>query len=148
MEEKIEKNKNRTTALLLCIFGGFLGLHKFYEEKIVIGILYMCTFGLFCVGWIVDIIKYFKMQDDSYSVEVNAKKTKKYVRKPCPKCGGYNYHIIMQEKYNSGYSRTTGKVKYGLFSAKETSNTYTSAPTVKQIPMWLCEDCGNMFKPK
>lgn len=47
---------NRTIALWLCILLGWLGAHKFYEGKPGLGILYLCTFGLFVVGWFVDII--------------------------------------------------------------------------------------------
>lgn len=43
---------------LACLFGGCFGLHKFIEKKIGMGILYIVTFGLFGVGWIVDCIKY------------------------------------------------------------------------------------------
>lgn len=49
--------KKKKTALLLCIFGGYFGLHYFYVEKIGMGILYLCTVGIFGIGWIVDIIK-------------------------------------------------------------------------------------------
>lgn len=50
------KRCERSTALLLCILFGWLGAHKFYEGRSVLGILYICTFGLFVVGWFVDII--------------------------------------------------------------------------------------------
>ena len=46
---------NKTVALLLCFFLGGFGAHKFYEGKIGMGLLYLFTMGLFCVGWIVDI---------------------------------------------------------------------------------------------
>lgn len=48
--------KNKWVALLLCIFLGYLGVHKFYEGKILLGIVYLCTFGLFGIGWLVDCI--------------------------------------------------------------------------------------------
>ncbi len=48
--------KNKWVALLLCIWLGWLGAHKFYENKAVVGILYMCSFGLFGVGIVLDII--------------------------------------------------------------------------------------------
>ncbi len=48
-------DKNKDTALLLCIFGGALGLHQFYVGKIGKGLLYLCTFGLFTIGWVIDI---------------------------------------------------------------------------------------------
>lgn len=50
-------DKKKKTALLLCIFGGFLGLHQFYVGKIGTGLLYFFTCGLFAIGWIWDIIK-------------------------------------------------------------------------------------------
>ena len=48
--------KNKWIALFLCIFLGFLGAHKFYEGKRQLGCLYLCSFGLFGIGWILDII--------------------------------------------------------------------------------------------
>ena len=48
--------KNKWIALLLCVFLGWMGAHKYYEGKIGMGILYTFTLGLFFVGWIVDII--------------------------------------------------------------------------------------------
>ena len=48
--------KNKWIALLLCIFLGFLGAHKFYEGKAIMGILYAFTIGLFGIGIILDII--------------------------------------------------------------------------------------------
>ena len=48
--------KNKMIALLLCIFLGYIGAHKFYQGKIGMGILYLLTGGLFGVGWIIDII--------------------------------------------------------------------------------------------
>lgn len=48
--------KNKWVALLLCIFLGLFGGHKFYEEKIGMGILYFFTCGLFCIGVIIDFI--------------------------------------------------------------------------------------------
>lgn len=43
-------------ALPMAILGGWLGLHKFYEGKVGMGILYMFTLGLWCIGWLIDII--------------------------------------------------------------------------------------------
>lgn len=51
------KPKNKWIAFFLCLFGGYFGAHKFYEGKIGMGILYLCTMGLFCIGWIIDIFK-------------------------------------------------------------------------------------------
>ncbi|WP_305117450.1 TM2 domain-containing protein [Acutalibacter muris] len=48
--------RNKWVALILCIFLGLMGAHKFYENKIGMGILYLFTAGLFCIGWVIDII--------------------------------------------------------------------------------------------
>ncbi len=50
----VGKAKNKWVSLLLCLFLGFFGAHKFYEGKIGMGILYIFTFGLFGIGAIVD----------------------------------------------------------------------------------------------
>ncbi len=50
------KEIDKNIALLLCIFLGYFGAHKFYEGKAGMGILYIFTAGLFGIGWIVDII--------------------------------------------------------------------------------------------
>lgn len=49
--------KSKTTALLLCIFLGGLGAHRFYVGKVGTGILYLLTVGIFGIGWFVDIIR-------------------------------------------------------------------------------------------
>ena len=45
---------SKPVALILCLFAGYLGAHKFYEGKIGLGILYLFTLGLFFIGVIVD----------------------------------------------------------------------------------------------
>ena len=50
-------SKNRIVALIICIFFGEFGIHYFYAGKIGTGLLYMFTFGLFGIGWVIDIIR-------------------------------------------------------------------------------------------
>ena len=47
---------SKWTAFFLCFFLGFLGAHKFYEGKNIMGIIYLFTFGLFGIGWFIDLI--------------------------------------------------------------------------------------------
>lgn len=48
--------RNKWTAFLLCFFLGYLGAHKFYEGKTGMGVLYLLTFGLVGIGWVIDCI--------------------------------------------------------------------------------------------
>lgn len=48
--------KSRLAALLLCIFLGILGVHRFYAGKTGTGLLWLFTGGLFGIGYVVDII--------------------------------------------------------------------------------------------
>jgi restriction system protein len=48
--------KSKGTALILAIFFGGLGLHHFYAGKAAMGVLYLLTFGLFFIGWFIDIL--------------------------------------------------------------------------------------------
>ena len=48
--------KNKWVAFVLCLFLGLVGAHKFYEGKILMGVVYIFTAGLFLVGWIIDLI--------------------------------------------------------------------------------------------
>lgn len=50
-------DKSKTTALILCIVLGMVGVHHFYVGRIGMGILYLFTGGLFFIGWVADIIK-------------------------------------------------------------------------------------------
>lgn len=46
--------------LLICAFGGLIGLHHFYIGDVKKGILYLFTGGLFGIGWVLDIVKIIK----------------------------------------------------------------------------------------
>ncbi len=43
--------------VFIVVFFGMLGVHKFLDKDYKMGILYLCTLGLFGVGWIIDIYK-------------------------------------------------------------------------------------------
>lgn len=48
--------KSRFKTLMLCLFLGGLGVHRFYVGKIGTGFLYLFTLGLFGIGWFVDFV--------------------------------------------------------------------------------------------
>lgn len=59
--------KNKWVAFFLCLFFGGFGIHKFYEGKILMGILYLCTGGICGIGWVIDLIKLL-FKPNPYSV--------------------------------------------------------------------------------
>ena len=48
--------KSQIVALILCIFLGTLGIHRFYLGYTGMGLLYLFTFGLLGIGWLIDVI--------------------------------------------------------------------------------------------
>ena len=48
--------KNKWASFFLCLFFGVFGAHKFYEGKVLLGVLYVVTAGLFGIGIVVDLI--------------------------------------------------------------------------------------------
>ena len=60
------KERNKWVAFLLCFFLGPLGIHKFYDGKIGMGILYIVTCGLFGIGVLIDLIKIIQRPNPYY----------------------------------------------------------------------------------
>lgn len=60
-------------ALLFAVFLGWCGGYRFYKKQFLLGIIYLFTFGLFGIGWIVDIIlSAINCVSDTGSLEVEA----------------------------------------------------------------------------
>lgn len=88
------------SKFLITLFFGWSGAHKFMEKKIGVGILYLFTFGLFGVGWIVDSVHAYRdisksAPSDSNPIELSVAGT--YYRKD-------NIASILNKNrlYNSG----------------------------------------------
>ncbi|MDR3239227.1 MAG: TM2 domain-containing protein [Clostridiales bacterium] len=48
--------KSRLAAVMLCLFLGYLGIHRFYVGKIGTGLIWFFTGGFFGVGWLLDLL--------------------------------------------------------------------------------------------
>lgn len=60
------RRRDPQNVLLLCLMGilGFAGLHRFYLNDIVMGVLYFLTCGFCMIGTIIDLINHRDMATD------------------------------------------------------------------------------------
>lgn len=45
-----------TKYLIFTIFFGWLGIHRFYRKQYLVGVLYLLSFGIFGLGYLIDIV--------------------------------------------------------------------------------------------
>ena len=148
---------------------GWCGGHRFYEKKIGTGILYLCTFGLFAVGWLVDVarieFKCQKLRDKKNYVErVNSAMNKihrtrgmtaeeakrELAKKYCPSCGSDNCHAFVEDKViRQGKTKMQTSVNlnplkpFTVFNHKE---KVVREPWTMQVSKFVCDDCGKIFQ--
>lgn len=157
------KEKNRITALLLCIFSFILGLHNWYLENYKRAVLFTITIGGFGIWWIYDIFKiatdarYVEHSKGEYTQEekenqfaksierqkkidqLNAKRTPindNVVR--CPKCGSSQ---LSANKKGFGLAKgAAGVLTFGAYGV-------LAAGIGKNKIIITCLNCGKQFKP-
>ena len=59
---------DKWVTLLLCVFLGVIGGHKFYEKKFGLGIVYLFTYGFFFFGWIIDVLTILSKKERYYKI--------------------------------------------------------------------------------
>ena len=60
----VNDTHSKTIGYILWIFG-FIGSHRFYYGRPVSGTIYFFTFGVFLIGWIVDLFLIPSMDDNA-----------------------------------------------------------------------------------
>lgn len=60
--------RNKNSRILITILGGWFGLHRYLDHKIISGLIYTFTFGVFGIGWLIDIYRAFTAPDFSKGV--------------------------------------------------------------------------------
>ena len=81
-DETYISDKDWLTTLLLCIFAGGLGIHRFYVGKIGTGILYLFTLGCFGIGTLIDLIMIVcgNFTDEDENVITNERNTNRELK--------------------------------------------------------------------
>jgi TM2 domain-containing membrane protein YozV len=51
-----KSDRSWTVTILLAIFLGLFGAHRFYAGKYLTGALWLFTAGMFGIGWVIDIL--------------------------------------------------------------------------------------------
>ena len=65
INSKKKEDKEDKCYLAATALGGWFGLHKFLKGNIILGVIYLFTFGLYLIGWIYDIVKECKKWPES-----------------------------------------------------------------------------------
>lgn len=64
--------RNYTVEFFLCLFFGYLGVHRFYRKQSGLGFLYLFTAGICGIGWIVDCVILFKKSSENTKITAPA----------------------------------------------------------------------------
>ena len=134
------------------------------------GILYLFTFGLFGIGWLVDCFKLAleyreeknnksgrsKREVLEYAKKLDQKSLQQNIirqnlkEKCCPYCGGFRYHAFVENKVIRA-----GKVKSQIvrnvnpfkpFTVYNHEEKVIREPVTMQVSKFVCDDCGTIFK--
>lgn len=110
------RNKDAWVDFGVCLLFGWLGVHKFRERRIGMGLLYLLTFGIFFVGWAVDAVRYLSAALRGERILKKGELPAKPVRQladgdPLPVVLGHNLILKPEEKCHYSSSATYVKTK-------------------------------------
>lgn len=157
--------KRVTREYVLCVFGGWFGLHKFYNKDFKKGFLYLFTLGIFGIGWIRDFItlykglplrelteaeiKYMEKRKEREELKVAKKQAEKDRIKDmkeqgipyCPKCKSASVQYVERRKQFS-----LGRGIVGSAIAGGVGGAVGSMTSNKRKGFVKCLNCGNEWK--
>ncbi len=131
----LNNTHSKTIGYLLWIFG-FLGAHRFYYGRPISGTIYFFTFGLFFIGWIVDLFLIPSMERDADFRYVAGPKNYDLTWLLLTFLGVFGVHRFYLEKWVSGliYLLTAGLFLIGVIYDYWTLNTQISDYNRQRMP--------------
>ncbi len=122
-----DNTHSKTIGYLLWLFG-FLGAHRFYYGRPISGTVYFFTFGLFFIGWIIDLFLIPSMDRDADFRYVTGPKNYDLAWLLLTFLGVFGIHRFYLEKWVSGliYLLTAGLFLIGVIYDYWTINTQIS----------------------
>jgi TM2 domain-containing membrane protein YozV len=66
-----KSTKSQTVAFILNLFFGFIGVHKFYLGKPLLGFVYLLTWGFLFIGWTIDTFALAFMSKQVFAAKYN-----------------------------------------------------------------------------
>ena len=73
VQYRMHDSHSVVVGYLLWLFGGIVGVHRFYFGKPVSGVIWFLTGGLLGIGWLVDLFLVPGMQNDCQSKYVSGR---------------------------------------------------------------------------
>ncbi|KAL0486187.1 TM2 domain-containing protein [Acrasis kona] len=94
--------KDIVVAYVLWLFLGYLGIHRFYLNRIVSGVIYLLTGGIFGIGWLVDICLIPGMVDEENAAfrQLNAYPQATVISTHYQQPSGGSYQVPQATYYN------------------------------------------------
>ena len=137
----MKKTYNPVVTLTL----GWLGVHRYMAGEIGMGILYTCTFGLFTIGWIIDIIR--SLSNDNVGFEPNV-----FLSRSDPSKIWSKWDYIDDEGANDRKGRGVGgRLKLESINKKNCTGRYVSRYGVSiyrtTLTKCTCPDFGKRHVP-